>query len=98
MQADRQQQRDPNRDRRRTADKYRFSSREIRTEVDEEQHTNTDSAERSEQRQQHAADSDRQQQIQTQADIQQTADRTSQTISDAERGKTRRMQSHMKPT
>ncbi|GKF63048.1 hypothetical protein Tco_0183102, partial [Tanacetum coccineum] len=48
--ADRQQQRDPNRDRRRAADKYRFNSKEIRTEVDEEQQTNTDSAaERSEQ-------------------------------------------------
>ncbi|GKB06793.1 hypothetical protein Tco_0835026 [Tanacetum coccineum] len=52
MQADRQQQRDPNKDRRRAADKYRFNSKEIRTEVDEEQQTNTDSAaERSEQRQ-----------------------------------------------
>ncbi|GKD42235.1 hypothetical protein Tco_1266880 [Tanacetum coccineum] len=51
MQADRQQQRDPNRDRRRAANKYRFNSREIRTEVDEEQQTNTNSAaERSEQR------------------------------------------------
>ncbi|GJX85696.1 hypothetical protein Tco_0336470 [Tanacetum coccineum] len=89
MQADRQQQRDPNRDRRRAAHKYRFSR-----EVDEEQIRHTTSNNR----QQHAADSDRQQQIQTQADIQQTADRTSQTISDAKRGKTRRMQSHMKPT
>ncbi|GJU69686.1 hypothetical protein Tco_1255945 [Tanacetum coccineum] len=51
--------------RRKAADKYRFSSREVRTEVDEEQQKNTDSAaERSEQRQT-AADSDRQQQIQT---------------------------------
>ncbi|GKA58677.1 hypothetical protein Tco_0757990 [Tanacetum coccineum] len=36
MQADKQQQRDPNRDRRRAPDKYIFS-REVRTEVDEEQ-------------------------------------------------------------
>ncbi|GJY58787.1 hypothetical protein Tco_0458679 [Tanacetum coccineum] len=46
-----QQQRGPNRGRRRAADKYRFSSREVRTEVDEEQIRQT------------AADSDRQQQI-----------------------------------
>ncbi|GJR10143.1 hypothetical protein Tco_0792795 [Tanacetum coccineum] len=37
MQADRQQQRDPNRDRRRAADKYKFNNRGVRTEVDEEQ-------------------------------------------------------------
>ncbi|GKG23422.1 hypothetical protein Tco_0391458, partial [Tanacetum coccineum] len=37
MQADRQQQRDPNRDRRRAADKYKFNNREVQTEVDEEQ-------------------------------------------------------------
>ncbi|GJX77570.1 hypothetical protein Tco_0324381 [Tanacetum coccineum] len=50
MQADRQQ-RDPNKGIRRAANKYRFSSREVRTEVDEEQQINTDSAaERSEQR------------------------------------------------
>ncbi|GKE84596.1 hypothetical protein Tco_1558338 [Tanacetum coccineum] len=36
MQADRQHQRDPNKDRRRAADKYRFN-REVLTEVDEEQ-------------------------------------------------------------
>ncbi|GKC88791.1 hypothetical protein Tco_1149440 [Tanacetum coccineum] len=36
MQAGRQQ-RDPNRDRRTAAHKYRFNSREIRTKVDEEQ-------------------------------------------------------------
>ncbi|GKB81212.1 hypothetical protein Tco_0948107 [Tanacetum coccineum] len=49
--ADRQQQKDPNRGRRRVVDRYRFS-REIRTEVDEEQQANTDSAaERFEQRQ-----------------------------------------------
>ncbi|GJU53766.1 hypothetical protein Tco_1227480 [Tanacetum coccineum] len=36
MQADKQQQRDPNRDRRRAPDKYIFS-REVRTEVDEKQ-------------------------------------------------------------
>ncbi|GKF37016.1 hypothetical protein Tco_0113774 [Tanacetum coccineum] len=49
--ADRQQHKDPNRGRRRVVDIYRFR-REIRTEVDEEQQANTDSAaERLEQRQ-----------------------------------------------
>ncbi|GJS65144.1 hypothetical protein Tco_0679708 [Tanacetum coccineum] len=49
--ADRQQQKDPNRGRRRVVDRYRFS-REIRKEVEEEQQSNTDSAaERFEQRQ-----------------------------------------------
>ncbi|GJS47352.1 hypothetical protein Tco_0597473 [Tanacetum coccineum] len=43
MLADRQQQRDPNSDRRRATDKYRFS-REVRTGVDEEQIRQTDQA------------------------------------------------------
>ncbi|GKF93987.1 hypothetical protein Tco_0283687, partial [Tanacetum coccineum] len=36
MQADKQQQRDPNNNKQRAADKYRFS-KEVRTDVDEEQ-------------------------------------------------------------
>ncbi|GKB14876.1 RNA-directed DNA polymerase, eukaryota, partial [Tanacetum coccineum] len=49
--ADKQQQKDPNKGRRRVVDRYRFS-REIRKEVDEEEQANTDSAaERFEQRQ-----------------------------------------------
>ncbi|GKA11209.1 hypothetical protein Tco_0690642 [Tanacetum coccineum] len=125
MEADRQQQRDPNRDRRRATNKYIFISREIRPEVDEEQQANTDSAterdpnrgrrrayqadnnrqirhvhntesHKYEDEREHTAadnniqttDSDRQQTT----DTLQTSDITNQTISDAERGKTRRNQ------
>ncbi|GJV28626.1 hypothetical protein Tco_1385074 [Tanacetum coccineum] len=82
MQADTQQQRDPNRDRRRAAYKYRLS-KEVRTKVDEEQNRQTAITDLD--RQQTTYNRFRQQQIQT---APQTADITNQTISDAERGKT----------
>ncbi|GKD92026.1 hypothetical protein Tco_1371863 [Tanacetum coccineum] len=70
MQADKQQQRDPNRDRRRAPDKYIFS-REVQTEVDEEQadereHTTDSNKQTTHLDRQQTADSDssRQQQIQ----------------------------------
>ncbi|GKC66630.1 hypothetical protein Tco_1099228 [Tanacetum coccineum] len=108
MQADRQQQRDLNRDRRRTTDKYRFSSREIRTEIQQQRgpYRGRRRADLTDNNKQQTTAGSRFRQTTSDLDSgrhttdsrQMQADRTSQAISDAERGKTRRMQSHMKPT